>query len=142
MTDIKLLHFKGWIMEIIRWLLGVAVASFIAGAGALTYLNKHVDSRIELQLEEKGVDLLESRIKDLESKEISVSFSEHLYGVENRPHQLGKNKFCALSESTTVHASQACGCVIEQNSSGWSLRINADQDFKNSLCSCKAVCFN
>ena len=54
---------------------------------------------------------------------------------------IGPHRFCALTEATTSHHGQACGCRITQSEGNWTLNLTLDETVRGA-CSCRAGCFD
>lgn len=52
---------------------------------------------------------------------------------------LGEYQFCSLSRVHLPHASQACGCILQQENTTWTLDLVTDPN-ASGACRCTAVC--
>ena len=85
--------------------------------------------------------MAEEQVKELIP---SLKLFPKIYTKNPETQQLGNWQACVLVESGTIHATQACTCLIEpsfQNPKEWQLRVNLDPD-ANGYCNCRAACFD
>lgn len=54
---------------------------------------------------------------------------------------LGAHQFCSLSRVHLPHASQACGCILHQQNTSWTLDLVTDPNARGA-CRCTAMCAN
>ncbi len=52
---------------------------------------------------------------------------------------LGQHQFCTLTRVHLPHASQACGCILDQSAGTWSLDLATDPNARGA-CRCTAMC--
>lgn len=57
----------------------------------------------------------------------------------SKSETLGAHQFCALSRVHLPHATQACGCIITQRGTVWSLDLVTDTRASGG-CRCSAMC--
>jgi len=52
---------------------------------------------------------------------------------------IGEHQFCSLARVHLPHASQACGCVIQQRNTAWQMDLVTDSSARGA-CRCTAMC--
>ena len=69
----------------------------------------------------------------------------HLGSAKDNPASdtiaLGEHQFCSLSRVHLPHASQACGCILQQENTAWKLDLVTDPN-ASGACRCTAMCAN
>jgi hypothetical protein len=79
-----------------------------------------------------------------EAPNISLQFFKLSSAKDNPASEsatLGEHQFCSLSRVHLPHASQACGCILQQQNEMWSLDLATDAT-ANGACRCTAMCAN
>lgn len=144
-------------MEIVKYVLGVAVAAFLAGVGALQFLDSRIDSRLpthltpiqtnlaahELRLASvesrpgpTSTDLtaIETRLGALEARVVSVEFglvSTHAIGEISQANTAGIVTATLQSEGGSTNGI-ICGYVGMSRSTP-TLRVAASMEYRNSV---------